>query len=519
MGHNHLFGKGADKVLGDALELLEVLLGQLTGGGDVLEEVGLVSMQVRNELSLELLDLLDRDVIDVTVDTSVDEGDHLLGRHGGSLLLLEEESKSLTSGKSLLGGSIKIGTELGKGSNFSVLGQEELEGTGNLLHGLDLGSGTDSRDGKTDVNGGSDTLVEELGLEENLTIGNRNNVGRNVGGHITTLGLNDGQGSKGSSTLSLVHLGGSLKKSGMEVENITGVSLSSGRSSQKQRHLSVGNGLLGKIVEDNQGTLAVVSEPLTHGGTSEGSKVLERGSLGGGSSNNDRVLEGIVVLKSLDKLGDGRSLLANGNVDTVELLLLVLAVVPSLLVKNGIDGNLGLTGLSVTDNQLSLASANGDKGIDGLKTGLHGLVDGGSGENTGGLNLGSDSELSLDGSLTIDGVTEGIDDSTEKGGSDGDVDNGTGSLDGLTLLDESIRTEQHNTDLAGLQVKGHTLDTGSELDELLSLDVVEAENSGDTITGLVLSLHRVCVVIVCCVVLNGVLLSTGYATCLLPTGQ
>lgn len=483
MGHNHLFGKGADKVLGAGLELSEVLLGELTGGGNLLEESGLVSMQEREELGLKSLNILGGDSIKETVDTSVNEGDLLLSSHGGSLLLLKEEGKSLTSGKGLLGGSIKIGTELGKGSNFSVLGQEELEGTGNLLHGLNLGSGTDSRDGKTDVDSGSDTLVEELGLEENLTIGNGNNVGRNVGGHITTLGLNDGKGSKRSSTLSVVHLGGSLKKSGMEVENITGVSLSSGRSSQKKRHLSVGDSLLGKIIEDDQGTHAVVSEVLAHGGTSEGSKVLERSSLGSGGGNNDRVLEGIVLLKSLDKLGDGRSLLANGDVDTVELLLLVLTVVPSLLVKNSIDGNLGLTGLSITNNQLSLTSANGDKGVDGLKTSLHGLSNGSSGENAGGLDLSSDSEISVDGSLSINGVTKSIDDSTEKGGSDGDIDNRTGSLDGLTLLNESIRTEQHNTDLAGLQVKGHTLDTGSELDELLSLDVVEAENTGDTITG------------------------------------
>lgn len=37
-----------------------------------------------------------------------------------------------------------------------------------------------------------------------------------------------------------------------------------------------------------------------------------------------------------------------------------------------------------------------------------------------------------------------------------------GTLDGLTLLDETVGTEQDNTDLTGLQVHAHTLDTGSE---------------------------------------------------------
>lgn len=121
--------------------------------------------------------------------------------------------------------------------------------------------------------------------------------------------------------------------------------------------MSVGNGLLGQVVVDDQGVLAVVSEPLSHGATGERSKVLERGSLRGGGGNNDGVLESVVLLKGLDELGDGRSLLANGDVDTVELLLLVGTVVPLLLVEDGVDGNGGLSGLSVTDNELSLSSA------------------------------------------------------------------------------------------------------------------------------------------------------------------
>jgi hypothetical protein len=68
----------------------------------------------------------------------------------------------------LLRGCIEIGTELGESGNLTVLGQEELQGTSDLLHGLDLGSGTDTGHRETDVNGGTDTLVEELGFQEDL---------------------------------------------------------------------------------------------------------------------------------------------------------------------------------------------------------------------------------------------------------------------------------------------------------------------------------------------------------------
>lgn len=37
-----------------------------------------------------------------------------------------------------------------------------------------------------------------------------------------------------------------------------------------------------------------------------------------------------------------------------------------------------------------------------------------------------------------------------------------GTLDGLTLLDETIGTEEHDTDLASLEVHAHALDARRE---------------------------------------------------------
>lgn len=176
---------------------------------------------------------------------------------------------TLTTGQGLLGGSIKIGTELGESGDLTVLGQEKLQGTSDLLHGLELSGGTDTRDGQTDVDGRSDTLVEQLGLQEDLAIGNGNDVGGNVGRHVTTLGLNDGQGSHGTTTVLVVELGGTLQQTGVQVEDVTGVSLTSGGTTQQQGHLTVGNGLLGQIVVDDQGVLSIVTEPFTNRGLKE----------------------------------------------------------------------------------------------------------------------------------------------------------------------------------------------------------------------------------------------------------
>jgi len=77
-----------------------------------------------------------------------------------------------------------------------------------------------------------------------------------------------------------------------------------------------------------------------------------------------------------------------------------------------------------------------------------------------------------------------------------------GTLDGLAFLDQSVGTEEHNTDLAGFEVHAHALDTGGEpfrssvyydrvahsamrlyiLDQLLGLDIVHAMHTRNTVT-------------------------------------
>ena len=62
---------------------------------------------------------------------------------------------------------------------------------------------------------------------------------------------------------------------------------------------------------------------------------------------NVPVFHGVGLLQSGDQLGDGGSLLTDGDVDAVQLGLLVSEVVETLLVDNGVDGDRGFASLSV----------------------------------------------------------------------------------------------------------------------------------------------------------------------------
>jgi hypothetical protein len=209
----------------------------------------------------------------------------------------------------------------------------------------------------------------------------------------------------------------------VELENLlSGVSLTTGRTTEKERHLTVSNSLLGKIVIDDQSVPAVVAEPLAHGAGREGSDVLQRSGFGGGGSDNDGVLQGVVLLEGLDKLSNGGPLLADGDVDAVKLLLLVVAVVPTLLVENGIKSDGSLSGLTITNDKLTLSTSNRNHGIDGLETSLDGLVDGVTGKDTGSLDLGTTLLLGAERSLAVDWVAESIDNTAEELNTDWNID-------------------------------------------------------------------------------------------------
>ena len=156
--------------------------------------------------------------------------------------------------------------------------------------------------------------------------------------------------------------------------------------------------------------------------TGERSNVLQRSSLGSGGGNNDGVAHGVVLLEGLDKLSDGGTLLTDGNVDGEELLVLLDGAVPALLVQHGVKGNSGLTGLTVTNDQLTLTTADGNHGVNTLHTSLDGLVDGLTGQDTRGLELSTALGLGLDGTLAVNGVTKSVDDTSEQLRADGDFD-------------------------------------------------------------------------------------------------
>src|SRR5262249_37085922 len=85
---------------------------------------------------------------------------------------------------------VQVRAELGKGRKLAVLGQIQLERTGDLTHGLDLRCAADAAYRYAHVHRRTNPGVEQIGFQEDLAVGDGDTVGRVVGRDVVGWGLN-----------------------------------------------------------------------------------------------------------------------------------------------------------------------------------------------------------------------------------------------------------------------------------------------------------------------------------------
>ncbi len=232
----------------------------------------------------------------------------------------------------------------------------------------------------------------------------------------------------------------------MKVEDVARVGLAARRAAQQQGQLAVRLGLLGQVVVHDQGVLAVLHPVLAHGAAGVGRQVLERGGIGGWRRHHHRVLHGPVLPEGLHGVGHRRALLPDGHVDALHAL--------ALLVQDRVHGHRGLAGLAVADDQLALAPADGDHGVDGLDPGLQRLVHGLAAHDARRLDLHPAVDTADDGPLAVDRLAEGVDHAAQHGVADKDGQDAAGRPDRLSLLDALGLTQDDGADRRLLQVQG-----------------------------------------------------------------
>src|ERR1041385_23784 len=224
------------------------------------------------EFGLEILDLIDRDVVHEIVLDGPEDGDLHFDQERAVLLLLEDFDDALAAFEHALRLGIEIGAELSEGRQLAELRQVSLDAAGDLFHGLDLGGGTDAADGETDRHGRADALVKQIGFEINLSVGNGNDVGGNIGRNVAGLRLDDGKGGERTVAVLLADARRSFEQAAVQIKHVARVGLTSGRTLQDQRHLAVSHGVFGQIIENDEGVHAVVHEPFAMAAPAKGAR-------------------------------------------------------------------------------------------------------------------------------------------------------------------------------------------------------------------------------------------------------
>ncbi len=462
-----------DEVADRRAQLLLVGVLELAGLGDPLEQLGLLGAQPDAQVAEELAHPLGLDPIEEASRARVDRRDLVGHLERLALLLLQHLDQPLAAVQRLLRLGVELGAELGERLQVAVLGEVEAQLAGDLLHRLRLRVAAHPRDRDANVDRGANAGVEEIGLEEDLPVGDRDHVGRDVGGDVARLRLDDRQRRQRAAAELVVQLHRPLQQPRVQVEDVARVGLAAGRAPQQQRHLAVGVGVLGQVVVDAERGPAVVEEVLAHRAAGIGGDELDRRRLVGGGGDDDRVLHRAVFLQHLLELDDGRHPLPDRDVDADQVLVAV--------VDDRVDRDRRLAGLTVADDQLSLAAADRDHPVDRHQPRLHRLGDRLTLDHARRLELGGAGLRRGDLTLVVERAAERVDQAPQQLLSDRDPQQLTRPLHRVALDDLVPLAEEHGADVVLLEVEGEAGDAVRQLEHLQRHAVVEAVDARDPV--------------------------------------
>ena len=150
------------------------------------------------------------------------------------LWLLEHFDDPCAARELPLRGGIELRAELGKRLQLAILSQIETQAPGDLLHRLDLRVAAHATHGNAGVHRGPHVRVKEIGLEKDLPVGDRDDIGRNVGGDVARLRFDDRQGRQRASAHLVGQLCGALQQTAVKIEDVARIRFAAGGAPQHE---------------------------------------------------------------------------------------------------------------------------------------------------------------------------------------------------------------------------------------------------------------------------------------------
>ena len=375
--------------------------------------------------------------------------------------------------KLLLRSFVEVGAELRERGKRAVLGQLQAQRAGDRLHRLDLRVAADAADRDADIDRRPHVGVEQVGLQVDLAVGDRDHVGRDISRNVARLRLDERQRGQRPAAEGVVQLGGALQQARVQIENVARKRLAPRRTAQEQGNFAVRRGVFRQVVEDAQRVAARIAEVFADRRARKRRQELHRRRVGRRRGDHDRVLHRAVVFEHFNHLRHRRALLADGDIDADH--------VAAFLVEDRVDRDGGLARLPVADNQLALPAADRNHRIDGLQTGLHRLADRPAGDDAGRDALDRVVLRRLDRTFAIDGPAQGIDHAADHRLADRNGNDPARALDLVAFLQVGSIAEQHRADLVFLQVHRNARHAAGKSQQLAGHDFLQTVQAGDAV--------------------------------------
>ena len=260
----------------------------------------------------------------------------------------------------------------------------------------------------------------------------------------------------------------------MQIENVAGISLSARGTANQKRQRAVSHGVLRKVVVNDQNVLTLIHEIFADGASGVGRDILQGRALGCRCRNDNGVIHRAVFIERVHNLGNGGLLLSDCNVNADNAF--------AALVDDRIGSDGGLSRLSVADDQLALAAADGNHGVDGLDTRLQRNGNGFSFNNACRLLFDGAEFSGVDRALAVSRLAERIHNAADHRAANGNRNNAAGTLHEASLGNANVRSEKNGANAVFLQVQRHAVRAVCKFKKLVCLAFFKAVHLRDTVT-------------------------------------
>ena len=138
-----------------------------------------------------------------------------------------------------------------------------------------------------------------------------------------------------------------FQQAAVQIKHVAGIRFAAGRTLQDERHLAIGDGVLGQIIINDQRVHAVVHEPFANRRAGERREILVRRGIGSRRHDDNRVRHRAGFFQNADDARDVRLLLADGDVNVVNRAEIFVAggfggLVDARLIDHRVHANRGL---------------------------------------------------------------------------------------------------------------------------------------------------------------------------------